>query len=224
MEENIVIHKPSVIPYYSVGLFWLGYAVVFPLYRLIDFGLVGGLSMGLFVLLKKVIPPQTITIARPIETGDTQMDEMIREGTAFLHQLRNHKTNIDNTTMQAHMQRMETSTIKIFQYVQQHPNKRSSIRRFMNYYLPTVGKLLSSYDQLEEQQLSAQSIQETMHGIEKVMGQAADAFDHQLEGLFTTQTMDIASEIKVLEHMIQNEGLFPSEFEEIMRKQERTNL
>ena len=58
MEERIEVRKPSVIPYYSVGLFWLLYAMLFPMLRLFDFILVTVLSIVLFIGLKKVCKPK----------------------------------------------------------------------------------------------------------------------------------------------------------------------
>lgn len=217
MEERIEVRKPSVIPYYSVGLFWLLYAMLFPMLRLFDFILVTVLSIVLFIGLKKVCKPKIEVTYRMRTTGDTRLDSMISEGMAFLKTIRQSRDFIDNKAIQESIDRIDHSTMKILEHVRAYPNKLSSIRRFMNYYLPTIAKLLKSYDTLEEQNLSASSIQNTMQGIEHVMSKAADAFDHQLEALFASDIVDIDSEIKVLEHMMKRQGLFQSEFETIMK-------
>lgn len=213
MEERIEKRIPSVIPYYSCGMVWVLYALVFPMYRMIDFLLVGSSSLAVFLVLRKMIPPKIVVEYRPISTGDSQLDAMLSQGKTFISDLMQMRQDISNRAIQTQIDRMIASSQKIFEQVQRSPQKLSSIRRFMNYYLPTITKLLQSYDNMENQNMAAKSIHESMLGIEVVMGQAADAFDRQLENLFASDTIDIASEIKVLEHMIRRQGLFQSEFE-----------
>ena len=44
------IKKHSVVPIYLVGLVWLGYSLLFPLYRIMDFVLCGAASLVVFSL------------------------------------------------------------------------------------------------------------------------------------------------------------------------------
>ena len=104
-------------------------------------------------------------------------------------------------------------TGKILDYVAQHPEKRSQIRKFLNYYLPTTLKLLNAYDRMGSAGVSGTNIDGTMGKIETMMETIVAAFDRQLDALFGDEALDIATDITVLEQMLAGEGLSGPDFE-----------
>ena len=77
----------------------------------------------------------------------------------------------------------------------------------MQYYLPTLLKLLRSYDHMEEQGIRGENIRRTMQEIETVLDTVVEAFNKQLDNLFQEEALDISSDIQVLENMMSQEGL-----------------
>ena len=77
----------------------------------------------------------------------------------------------------------------------------------MNYYLPTLLKLLHSYDRMEEQEVKGANIRYTMQEIERILDTILEAFDKQFDLLFEDEAMDISSDIRVLETIFSQEGL-----------------
>lgn len=67
----------------------------------------------------------------------------------------------------------------------------------MQYYLPTLLKLLRSYDHLEDQGVRGENIQRTMQEIERILDTVVEAFDKQLDNLFEAEAMDISADIQV---------------------------
>ena len=75
-----IIKKKSVIPIYAIGLVWLLYALIFPLYRLGDVLIVLAVSIGVFLLLRKVIPAKEIEVELPpllMNSSDSKVNDMI---------------------------------------------------------------------------------------------------------------------------------------------------
>lgn len=68
--------------------------------------------------------------------------------------------------------------------VSENPDKLPAIRKFMQYYLPTLLKLLRSYDHMEEQGIRGENIRRTMQEIETVLDTVVEAFNKQLDNLF----------------------------------------
>ena len=203
------IRKPP-IPFYAVGVFWLIYALVFPMYRIFDFIIAGVLSIIVYFIVNKLTPSTTIMVPikeEPIHSGDETVDDLIADGLAYLRQIKQANDAITNEKITVHITRMEVATDKIFRYIAKHPEDAPQIRRFMNYYLPTLLKLLNSYISLNEQGIKGGHISSTIENIEGILSTIADAFEKQLDNLFADDALDISTDIKVLETMLAQEGL-----------------
>lgn len=203
------------IPFYAVGIFWLIYALFFPMYRIFDFIIVGVLSIVVYFIVNKLTPSTTIMVPikeEPIRSGNETVDDIIAEGLSYLRQIKQANDVITNEKITVQITRMEVSTDKIFRYIAKHPEDAPQIRKFMNYYLPTLLKLLNSYISLNEQGIKGGHITSTMENIERILSTIADAFEKQLDNLFADDALDISTDIKVLEAMLAQEGLTSDEF------------
>lgn len=216
--QKIKIEKPSVIPYYGVGITWFLYASVAKMYRLMDFGIAIIICVAVWWVLRRICKPTITYMDAKIDTGNAQLDQMMEDGITFISRLRTSQAAIENKKIHELLDRMIQTADAIFDHVQANPHKLSTIRRFLNYYIPTVSNLLKSYDELEEQKLAAAKLQGTMQSIETVLGQVTIAFDHQLEALYDKDVIDINADIKVLEHMLEREGLVKSEFDRLSKQ------
>lgn len=105
------------------------------------------------------------------------------------------------------IRRIESITRNIFTYISERPHKKSQTRMFMNYYLPTTLKLLESYKCIEQVGVAGQNMQETKRNIEKIMDMLVVGFEQQMDQLFKDESMDITSDIEVLEQMMNRDGL-----------------
>ncbi len=217
--QKIKIEKPSVIPYYGAGGAWFLYASMARMYRLVDFGIASILCIAVWWGLKKICKPNITYIDAKIDTGNAQLNQSLEDGMAFIGRLRSSQLAIENTKIQTLLEHMIQTVNAIFDHIQANPHKLSTIRRFLNYYIPTVSNLLKSYDELEEQKQAAAKLQATLHGIEAVLGQVTAAFDRQLEALYEKDVIDINADIRVLEQMLEREGLLKSELDRL-REQE----
>jgi hypothetical protein len=77
----------------------------------------------------------------------------------------------------------------------------------MNYYLPTTLKLLRSYATLEKQGVGGENITSATESIGNVLDTLTKGYEQQLDQLFKSDVIDIASDIDVLENMMKQDGL-----------------
>lgn len=220
--------KPSNVKFWVTGAICALYALTMPMtewYHLIPLALVGVGAFSLSGLIfrgkkyyapveepkpepvKKPEPKSVPAPVKKVNTGDPEVDKIIEEGYEYLKQLRTANDRIEDEVMSRRIERMEAASADIFAYIAEHPEKAAQIRRFMNYYLPTTLKLLTSYDKLSRQSVKGENIQKTMFEIEGMMETIASAFEKQLDGLFHEDAMDIAADISVMESILEQEGL-----------------
>ena len=112
---------------------------------------------------------------------------------------------IPDLEMTEKINQIESITREIFRAVEQAPEKRGKIDRFMSYFLPTTLKLLESYANLEKTNIDGKNINQSMRSIEIAMDTVVDGFRHQLDELYKSDAVSIETEIDVLTKMINRE-------------------
>ena len=130
---------------------------------------------------------------------------------AILAEIRAINDAIDNEKLSAQIDRVGVITARILDYQKSHPEKEAELHSFLNYYLPTTLKILRTYAQLEDQEVSGQNITAAMERIENMMDKAVDGFEKQLDRLFQGDAMDITADVEVLERMLAKDGLSDQE-------------
>ena len=109
--------------------------------------------------------------------------------------------------MSRKIDRVGEITGKILDYQRQNPAKAGQLRQFLNYYLPTTLKLLKTYAQLDAQGVEGENITAAKARIENMMDKVVEGFEKQLDQLFQSDAMDIATDVAVLERMLDKDGL-----------------
>lgn len=129
----------------------------------------------------------------------------------ILMEIRKVNDDIDDPRLSEQIDRIEEITRLILQYQTEHPEKSGQLHSFLSYYLPTTLKILNSYAEMENQTIQGKNISETRQRVEQIMDKVVKGFETQLDMLFADDRMDIASEINVLENMMQQDGLTSDE-------------
>ena len=133
----------------------------------------------------------------------TYMDELERT----LNELYQLNRQIDDEGVSKRIDRIGELTGGIFRAVIENPDREAEVRKFMNYYLPTTLKLLKSYDMMENQSYQGENILASRKKIENVLDLLIEAYEKQLDRLFSNDALDIATDIDVLETMMAGDGL-----------------
>ncbi|HJD20486.1 MAG TPA: 5-bromo-4-chloroindolyl phosphate hydrolysis family protein [Candidatus Gemmiger faecigallinarum] len=145
-------------------------------------------------------PKQEETEAAKGQAEDSRYEKILQE-------LRRVNDAIPDEEMSAKISRLETLSAKIFEQIQDDPDKLPQLRKFMDYYLPTSLKLLDTYAELEAQGIEGENISESKRRIEQSMDTLVTAFENQLDKLFQDDALDVSADIEVMEKMLYADGL-----------------
>jgi len=124
----------------------------------------------------------------------------------ILHEIEQADIDIEDEAMSGKIRQMESITAAIFAEVEAHPEKRSQITRFMNYYLPTTLKLLKSYAQIEARGVSGENMAKAKADIEGIADTLVEGYKKQLDTLYRAEAIDIAGDVSVIEKMMKGES------------------
>ena len=143
------------------------------------------------------------------KTRETSKKEAVKQSAEaydqILDQIRAVNERIPDPEMTEKINQIESITREIFRAVEQAPEKRGKIDRFMSYFLPTTLKLLESYANLEKTNIDGKNINQSMRSIEIAMDTVVDGFRHQLDELYKSDAVSIETEVDVLTKMINRE-------------------
>ena len=123
----------------------------------------------------------------------------------ILRRIRRANDAIADPGLSAKIDRLETITAKIFRAVEEDPKKRDRIDTFLNYYLPTTQKLLDSYAEFEAAGVEGENLRQAKARIESTMDLIIKGFEHQLDELYKADAMDVDSDIRVMETMLERD-------------------
>ncbi len=200
------VEAPSVVPYFATGIFCFIYSLIFPLYLLWHYLIPAALAFALFFLLKKVTKPRYITVE--VEKAPKTQEELWQdEANGYLKKLREADIAIEDEQISISIRGIENLCAEIFKIVNDDRSKRPQVRRFMEYYLPTLLKLLSVYDKMEETSLNGENVCETKKKITSLLYTANCAFAKLADDLYEKESIDVSSDITVFNNLLEQEGL-----------------
>lgn len=133
----------------------------------------------------------------------TEVPKEAEEGySGILRDLRTANDRIPDAELSNKIERLEQISALIFKEVEAHPEKRERIRTFFDYYLPTTQKLLDTYAEFDEMGVEGENMSQAKARIEEMMDSIVEGFEHQLDQLYSADAMDVVSDIKVMETML----------------------
>ena len=161
------------------------------------------------------IEEQRVEAQKKIEEEDPFQREVakaLKEGENYLSQIRAANNAIPGKEISKKLDDLELIIRKIFEQLQNHPEKIPEMNKFMEYYLPTTLKLVNAYKEFDRQALEGENISNGKREIEKTLDTINKAFLNLFDNLFADTAMDISTDISVLRTMLAQEGLTDSDF------------
>lgn len=213
-ESKKEIKKPSVIPIYALGAVWVIYALIFPFYRWFDYLIAAAVSIIVYLIAKKLFPGHIFTITEESPLPLTEEEKLIADGELYYTAIK--KLNLTlfdyNRQVSLEVARIQKSLRQILDYIQEHPEDIPKTEQCISYYLPTVLKFLRTYADIRQGNVPGENAEKITSNIEGVLHTTANAFEKLFDKLYADDALDISSDIKVLEHMIEQEGLKENRF------------
>ncbi len=144
--------------------------------------------------------------------GGAELKEAIDEGKNYIRTIKTANDILPEEEISEKLDQLEQVTTKIFDYVEQHPEKLPEIRKFMCYYMPITLKLVKAYQKFDQQGVNTSEIEQTKLEIKGTLDTINKAYQNLLKKLMQTDILDISSDISALETILAQEGLTEDNF------------
>ena len=144
----------------------------------------------------------------------TELDVMISKGNQYITRLRQLNDNIPGQVITEKLTRLEGLLGEIFDRVREHPDQMVNCRKLMDYYLPTMIKLVEAYEEYDKVSSPGEDIKAAKNEIEKTLDIINQAFVELLNKLYQSSVWDVKAEANVLKTMLRQEGLADDRFKE----------
>ena len=198
----------SVIPIYGTGGIFFLYAILLPMYRIGDLAIGFVVSIIGFPILEKIFPGviEEIEITYS-HTGDKAADQILSQGREYIERLAQLKDSIQDEEISRRIANLQKISRQIFDYISKNPGQMRKINTFMDYYYPTALKFIESYAEYDNKAVKGENIRSTLEKIRASIARFEEAFNHQLNNLYSDKALDIETDIAVLDDIMKKEGL-----------------
>jgi len=206
----------STLPIYAAGITFVAFAVIFSIYTITGLAMATFCALVIFFVVSSFAPSKTIFVEMPPEpakTSDIQLNQLIDDGRKKLTEIDKLSRSIDNARVREDVRQIKHYSENIFTQLEKHPEKISSVRQFMDYYLPTSYNLIENYVSFKKQGVTGENAMRATQKIEEALDKAADAFKKQYDNMFEAKAMDIIAEANVMERLLKSSGLTGDDFD-----------
>lgn len=205
---KVTKRERSVFPVYLIALVWIFSAFAMGIHGLLGYVGTAIFSAAAYFVGRAIFPDKFVEQEVPDpEPADPELAALKKERDRAVSEIRRLNDAIEDQEISDRIDHIERITGKIFDHLLEHPEKKTLVRRFLDYYLPTTIKLLNQYDRMDNLGVSGANIDQTKDKIRAMLDTVCSAFDKQLDSLFQDESMDVSAEITVLEQMMAQEGL-----------------
>lgn len=136
-----------------------------------------------------------------------ELSTMMKDGQNSIKRLHELNDEIPGKAISNKLDTMEGLLNDILNRVKEHPDQMNSCHKLMNYYIPTMLKLVEAYAEYDKVKVPGQDIINAKDEIEKTLDTINEAFVQLLNRLFQDSVWDVTADAKVLKTMLQQEGL-----------------
>jgi len=136
----------------------------------------------------------------------------IEQGGKYVHEINIAAEILSDQEVSAKLKELEGITKRIFAHIEKHSEQIPKISRFMDYYLPTTIKLIDAYTELDNNSVEGKNMASSKKEITGALDLINTSFSKLLDGLYENISMDISTDISVLEVLLAQEGLTKEDF------------
>lgn len=175
---------------------------------------VGGALIGVAAFLfGKARKPKETEYAPALDlTGFSEeqrqlADELFQKAVADYNELERLRDDLKDPQLGTQLAAMQQSAYRLLKYLEEHPLKTPSARRFTTYYQDRAVALTRQYIELEKTGLKTAQVEETKGRVRETLLSFDEAYEAEFEKLLTEQLMDMDAETSVIKQNIKAEGL-----------------
>lgn len=202
----------------TFGVTLLTYAALFGLSNISDLILGGLLSFAVAFVIKLATSPMKGLEAPSSSTGimtenveDEFAQSVIVKGLELMEQLRKKRDAIGEQVFTRRIDELSANIRKLLNNVVADPGKASHLTKLNSYYLPTLIKLLDSYQGAKSRGASFMEISETRSDLLNTLDQLLKATRTMSKKMLQADLESMDIKIEVLEDILRADGYIESE-------------
>ena len=213
------VKRRSALPVYIAAAVFAAYALIFPLYKLWHFLVAAAVTAAAWLAADALIKPKVEYIPEPepepVSYGAT-VDAILAEAKKARTEMERLATSIPDQDVKQKIASLLSLSDRIAQDAIQDEADIPQIQKFQNYFLPSTIGLLGAYDRMRE------NISGARQRIADMLQTEVEAFQKQLDALYRNDAMDVDADIKVMQQLLEREGLGKDdELQDLLRREQK---
>ena len=114
---------------------------------------------------------------------------------------------VESNDTRKNLNDIHSTVSKILIVIEKEPKKAKRLNNFFDYYLPVLLKIVTRYDEIENQKLKSKEGRDFMMKADAMILETKNAFDIILDSLYQKELMDADAEMKVYDLMLKADGI-----------------
>lgn len=143
--------------------------------------------------------------------------QLITDGNRYVKEIRRLNDEILGEDISNQLDKIEEIISSIFEIIKRKPEKRTELRKLMQYYLPMTVKVVTSYRDFENERVQSKQLEDSKMEIRETLDKVIIAFETLREKVFQEEVLDVSTDLDVLEAMMSQEGLIKDEITDFKR-------
>ncbi len=160
---------------------------------------VGAIAFG----ASELIISSNKKIQEKIELTFKERISLAKKQIIYLKEMTN---KIDDEDVVSDLDEITKTSSKIISRIETNELENKTANKFLDYYLPVCVKIVSRYDEIEDQSLTSKDSKEFMKNTGKILKATNKGFKRILNSLYQSEIVDADAEVKVLNTMLTADG------------------
>jgi len=170
---------------------------------------IAGIAAVVLIVLIGLVIYFSVTGSKEKNNPDSPA-AVLTKARSELMELRRSQLRIRNKEIASLCREITDIGDKILAVLKQKPDSVAGVRQFLNYYLPTLGKILGTYVRVEE---SGSMTDELTGNTVTHLGEIRKAMEKQYNNLFDNDKLDLSVDMEALTLACKRDGLLDEEEE-----------
>ncbi len=221
------IKRRSAIPVYIAAAVFALYALIFPLYALWHFFIAALVTAAAWLVADRLIPPVVEYVPEepsepePEDQYSPEVAAILQEAKLAGGEMTRLARSIGDGAIQEKIASLISLSDRIARDAVEDPSDIRQIKKFQSYFLPSTIGLLNAYDRMSAQNLEGENLSQTKQRISQMLDTEITAFEKQLDALYDNDAMNIDTDIRVMQSLLEREGLLDQdELHRLIKKAE----
>ena len=176
--------------------------------KLLGIGAVLLLALVAVVVFFAFKKPKSTAAVKAETAKARDISPLLRQGGSDLTELRRMCARVKDAEIRALGDAVAKRADSIIQELKKQPDEAKKLSQFFNYYLPTLGKIIGKYAELEQSGVVADNVRENTA---KCLGDLRTALEKQHTELFKNDILDLSVEMAALTMTCKRDGLINDE-------------